>query len=406
MSPSRWSAVAEFLGLRRSMMGMLAVVVLVGMGERMADRFLPIYLLAVGGGTLAVGLLNAMENLLGALYSLPGGYLADRFGAKRSLMFFNLLSMLGFSIVILIPTWQAVLVGAVLFLSWSSVSLPATMSLINQVLPIHKQAMGASVHAMVKRVPMALGPLMGGLCIAWWGERDGVRAAFVVALGLATFSLFLQYRLIDAQATAPPGTELEKNPFRLLPLMPSSLRRLLVADILVRFCEQIPYAFVVIWCMKMIAEPVTALEFGLLTAIEMVTAMLLYLPVGWMADRWGKKGFVLMTFIFFALFPLVLSQCQSFWPLVFAFIVRGLKEFGEPSRKTLIMQLAPEGRKATFFGLYYLVRDIFVAMGAFCGALLWQLDPQLNFQVAIGFGMLGTGWFAWYGKALEQEATG
>ncbi|MEO5341434.1 MAG: MFS transporter [Magnetococcus sp. MYC-9] len=401
MSSSRWSGIARFLGLRRSMMGMLAMVVLVGMGERMADRFLPIYLLAVGGGTLAIGMLNAMENLLGALYSLPGGYLADRFGAKRSLLFFNLLSMAGFLIVILIPTWQALLVGALLFLSWSAVSLPATMSLINQVLPIDQQTMGVSVYAVVKRIPMALGPLMGGLCIAWLGEEEGVRAAFVVALLLATLSLFLQQRMIVGKAPAPGAVAVaEKNPFRLFPQMPSAMRRLLVADILLRFCEQIPYAFVVVWCMKMISEPVSALEFGLLTSIEMATAMLLYVPVGWMADRWGKKGFVLATFVFFTLFPLVLRSCQSFWPLVVAFVVRGLKEFGEPSRKALIMELAPEGRKATFFGLYYLIRDIFVALGALAGALLWELDPQINFQVAIGFGIIATLWFAWCGREL------
>ncbi|MEO5362715.1 MAG: MFS transporter [Magnetococcus sp. DMHC-8] len=403
MTASRWAGLADFLGLRRSMVGLLAMVVLVGMGERMADRFLPIYILAVGGSTLAIGLLNAMENLLGALYSLPGGYLADRFGVKRSLLVFNLLSMLGYLLVILIPTWQAVFVGAMLFLSWSAISLPATMSLINQALPTGKRAMGASVHAMVKRVPMALGPLLGGLFIAWLGERDGVRAAFVVALLLAMAALYLQQRMIAEDRPAATAS-LEKNPFRLFPQMPSTLRRLLVADVLVRFCEQIPYAFVVVWCMKMIAEPVTAVEFGLLTAIEMTTAMLLYIPVGWLADRWGKKGFVLVTFVFFALFPLVLGLCQSFWPLVLAFIVRGLKEFGEPSRKTLIMDLAPEGRKATFFGLYYLVRDIFVALGALAGALLWELDPQLNLQVAVLFGLLGTLWFAWYGKELGPEA--
>ena len=39
----------EFFGLRRSMVAVLIMVVLVGMGEKMAERFLPIYLLALGG---------------------------------------------------------------------------------------------------------------------------------------------------------------------------------------------------------------------------------------------------------------------------------------------------------------------------------------------------------------------
>ncbi|HIJ85594.1 MAG TPA: MFS transporter, partial [Magnetococcales bacterium] len=100
---------AEFLGLRRSILGMLTMVILVGMGERMADRFLPIYILAVGGGTLAVGMLGALDNLLGALYVFPGGYLSDRWGPRRALLFFNLLAASGFLLVVLIPTWEALL---------------------------------------------------------------------------------------------------------------------------------------------------------------------------------------------------------------------------------------------------------------------------------------------------------
>ena len=74
--------------------------------------------------------------------------------------------------------------------------------------------------------------------------------------------------------------------------MSPDLRGLLVTDILVRFCEQIPYAFVVVWCMKTIAAPVTALQFGLLTTIEMATAVLVYIPVAYLADRSAKKPFV------------------------------------------------------------------------------------------------------------------
>src|SRR5215470_12538388 len=102
---NRLNTVVEALGLRRSIVGVLAMAVLVGMGERMADRFLPVYLLALGSGLLWPGLLNALNNLLGALYSFPGGWLAERLGVKRALLVFNLLSIAGFAIVIAIPHW-------------------------------------------------------------------------------------------------------------------------------------------------------------------------------------------------------------------------------------------------------------------------------------------------------------
>lgn len=84
-----WKSITSFLGLKRSVGALLVMVVLLGLGERMAERFLPLYLLALGGGALAVGLLNGMNNLLGALYSLPGGWASQRFGYKRALLIFN-----------------------------------------------------------------------------------------------------------------------------------------------------------------------------------------------------------------------------------------------------------------------------------------------------------------------------
>jgi MFS family permease len=362
--------------------------------------------MALGGGAMSIGLLNGLDNLFSALYSFPGGYLSDRIGYKRALFLFNLVAMVGFLVVILIPAWQAVLVGAVFFLSWTAISLPATMSLVSRVLPANKRTMGVSMHSLVRRFPMALGPVLGGLCIGYWGERDGVRVAFVAAFLLAAVSALLQQVFIEEPPALSSENKCEiapeRNPVKLFAMMSPLLKRLLVSDILVRFCEQIPYAFVVVWAMKTIREPVTALQFGILTTIEMATAVLIYIPVAHLADRTGKKPFVVVTFGFFTLFPLALPFCHSFAWLVPAFILRGLKEFGEPTRKALIMDLAPENCKAGMFGLYYLIRDVFVSVAAFGGAFLWQINPATNFLAAFCFGLLGTLGFALWGRDLSE----
>jgi MFS family permease len=407
---TRAGRISGFLGLQRSTVGVLAMLVLVGMGERMAERFLPIYMLALGGGVLAIGLLQAMDNLLSALYSFPGGYLSDRVGTKRSLLIFNLVAMAGFALVIMIPAWQAVLIGAVLFISWSAISLPATMSLMYKVVPQNKRTMGVTMHSLVRRIPMALGPLLGGIFIGVWGERNGVRLAFGAALVMAVAALFLQQRMIeddtrDKNSTSDVcGLTPEKNPLKLLRLMNPAMKGLLITDILVRFCEQIPYAFVVVWCMKTINDPVSAVQFGLLTTIEMATAVLIYIPVAYLADRSTKKPFVLMTFVFFTLFPLALLFSRSLEWLIVAFILRGLKEFGEPTRKSLIMDLSPDHCKAGMFGLYYLIRDVFVAVAALGGAFLWQISPQTNLVTAFVFGIIGTVGFAVFGCDLTVPA--
>ena len=77
------------------------------------------------------------------------------------------------------------------------------------------------------------------------------------------------------------------HPLRIYRQMGPDLKRLLVSDILIRFCEQIPYAFVVVWCMKEIG--VSAVQFGALTSIEMVTAILIYVPVAYLVEREGAQ---------------------------------------------------------------------------------------------------------------------
>jgi MFS family permease len=240
---------------------------------------------------------------------------------------------------------------------------------------------------------------MGGTLIEVYGEVRGVRLALALAFVLAGVALVFQQVMIQEKQRAP-AQESERRSYGFL-LINRSLRNLLASDILVRFCEQIPYAFVVVWCVR--ENGITPLQFGILTTIEMITAMVVYVPVAYLADRSTKKPFVLITFVFFTLFPLLLLFSRSFWVMVIAFIIRGLKEFGEPTRKALIMDLASEDRKAATFGLYYLIRDMIVSLAAFGGAFLWMVSPTANFLTAFGFGLAGTLYFALWGRDLSKQ---
>jgi len=394
-------AIRSFFALNSSMIALLSMVVLVGMGEKMAERFLPLYLMAVGGTTWAVGSLNGMDNLLSALYSFPGGYLSDLLGYKKALIVFNVVAMTGYVVVILVPTWWAVLVGAVFFISWTAISLPAIMSLVSKAVPKDKRTLGVSLHSLTRRIPMALGPVVGGALIQVFGRIQGVRISFGVALLLGAIAIVLEVFFIKED----PDAGKKNRAVRLgdsIRFITPDLRNLLISDILVRFAEQIPYAFVVLWVVD--RNGMTPLQFGVLTTIEMVTAMLVYIPIAILADRNSKKPFVLTTFVFFTAFPIVLYFSRSFPALCGAFVLRGLKECGEPTRKALIMDLAPENAKASTFGTYYLLRDVIVSVAAFGAAWLWNRGPGVNFFTAAAFGAAGTIYFAIFGRDLKSAA--
>src|SRR5262249_41375542 len=255
--------------------------------------------------------------------------------------------------------WLALIVGVFLFLAWSALSLPATFSVVATSLDRRQHTMGVGVQSMVRRIPMMVGPLVGGWLITRFGWQQGIRDALLgcIALSAATagFEWFMSEPATDA---APSGRPPEVSFAHTVRSFNPLLRELLISDILIRFCERLPFVFVILWAMN--HGGVSAKEYGWLVAVEMGTAMVCYIPVAHLADKYGQRPFVLATFGFFTLFPLSLLWANSFPGLAFAFMVRGLKEFGEPARKALIIAQASPELRARTYGAYYLIRDCVV----------------------------------------------
>src|SRR4051812_37637955 len=183
---SGWRKVADFLGLRRNTALLLAALVLAGTGEKLWVGFVPKYLETLGATVLIIGSFDALQTLLGALYAYPGGWLTDHWGQRRSLLLFNALSLGGYVLVLVWHHWLALLLGSFLFLAWSALSLPATFSVVATSLSSGQYTMGIGVQSMVRRVPMMLGPLLGGWLIYQSGWQRGVELAL---LGCIAFSV-------------------------------------------------------------------------------------------------------------------------------------------------------------------------------------------------------------------------
>jgi MFS family permease len=378
--------IAEFLGLKRNVVILLMAVVILAIGEELWLRFLPKYLEALGAAVWVIGLYDAIKTSLGALYAYPGGVITDRWGHRKALVLFTLISICGYSLILLVPHWAGVLVASFFFLAWSSLSLPATFTLIGASLVSNKHAMGIGVQSTVKRISVILGPILGGVLIDRYGLMRGVKTGVVLAILLAAVAVVFQLQIREPLRQERKGGPLSF--FKAAREFDPALRRLLLSDILVRFCERIPYAWVVIYCMNYLGTNAT--QFGVLTGIEMATAVAFSIPVAHLSDKYGREPFILATFVFFTLFPIFLLFAQDYSGLILSFVIRGLKEFGEPARKSSIIGLSPEPTRARTIGAYYLIRDSIVTSGSFLGALLWEMSPRANFLGAALAGVIGT----------------
>jgi len=403
-SVNRKRQFAEFFGLKRNLVVLLIAIFVIGAGEELWMRFVPKYLQAVGATVFVIGLYDALRTLLGAIYAYPGGVLVDVWGHRRAFIIFNVVSIAGYALVLLVPHWAAVIAGMFLFLSWTCFSLPATFSLVGAALEANRHSMGVGVQSVIKRLPIMIAPFFGGMLIDRFGIINGVRIALIVSIFLSAVTILVQRQLREeanggprVAAAAAPQAE-QWNFWRSWREFNPPLRHLLLGDILIRFCERVPYAWVVIFAMDYIG--VSGRQVGILIAIEMLAATICIIPASHYADRHGREPFVIVTFIMFTLFPISLLMSRSFSALVIAFVIRGLKEFGDTSRKALIIGYSDSERRGQMVGTYYLVRDLIVSTGAILGAYLWKLGPGLNFVGAAALGAAGT---IFYMKTIRQS---
>jgi MFS family permease len=373
----------DFLSLERNVTIASGAVFLLGFGEELWKKFLPKYLEALGASTPVIGLFGTAEDFFDAVYQYPGGWLADRFGRRRALHFFLSLAVAGYLVYFFGLSWPFTFLGLALVMGWQSMASPAIFAVIGDSLPKEKRAMGFTIQSILKRVPIVIAPVIGGVIIASRGVVAGIHVGLIVTLALAALTAILIRFINVARLPHQPA-----NIFGVWNSFQAGLKSLLISDIFIRTCEGMADVFIILYVTNVLH--VSFARFGTLIAISTITTLIIYLPAAKAVDRVGGRPFIIVTFCAFALYPLAIISAHGFGGLVIAFIIGGLREIGEPARKAMIVDFAEPKLRARSVGLYYLLRSMAITPAAVIGGMLWRFGPQTTFAVAGVFGVAGT----------------
>jgi MFS family permease len=410
VTQSAYRSLAAILAVNRTVGIVLVTLLFFGLGEQLWSPFFPSYLEArirpgaagaVAGvafsALLAVGIYACLRNLFEAACYVGGGRLTARLGDRGSLILFGVLTIAGYALFLVSDSPAAAIVATLLIVGWDPLSVPVTFTTVGATVTKTNQGMAFALQSIQKRLPKILGPVIAGFvltaAIRHYGSAEvghviGMQWLVAVALVLGLGSLVLQIGFMPHQAPAPrgPGARAIVRSFH------PTLRRLLLAEIFTRWCDWLVREFVVLYLIAVRGvDPAYA---GILFAVQSVTALLTYLPIGRMTAVVGLQPFIGLTFVFFALFPLSLAVVPDGWGLILAFVVYGLREIGEPARKALITSLLPREIRAEGVGLYWGVRSLAICWASLVGAFVWYaFGPEHLLYLAFAIGCLGAAVF-------------
>ena len=406
---------ADWLGLNRATLAVLAVIGCLGLSEELWSNFLSLHLRTQAAASDAphavltavkyMGLIAFGKNLLEGFAYIIGGAVAHRLGARWALAASSIPMAIGFAIMLSTREPWAIAVGALLMTNWEPMSVPATFEVVGSEVRKERRTIAFAVQSIQKRMPKMIGPAIGGLVLGAVGYWLNLTLA-IACLALAVIVQLTLTRQMKPKAV-PAAVPLRD----ILRTMPQDLRQLLTAEIFIRWGDWFARDFAVLYVVSLLVERwgwtdrAAAETSGFLLTIMATTALVTYVPMAkWIDRSTSPKPFIGLTFLLFSLFPICLvllpRVCAEFGlpvmlGLVVTYVLNGLRELGEPARKALISGGFPPNVRARAIGLYWGLRAFAFCPAPLVAAWLWtRVGPDVTFLIGGCIGLIGTAWFA------------
>ncbi len=371
---------------------------------------LPLLKTDFGVGYAALGLIMTVFNLASGLTHVPMGFLVDRFGARRLLLYGVAVSTITYVCMGAFAGYTAMLVLAAIAGVANSVYHPADYALLSASISPRRMGRAFSLHTFAGFAGGAMAPLVMAYVSLQWGWRTGLMTTGL--FGLAAFLPLIIYRRHLSEiapdrtdAPAPPGGRAMADTKTELAWGRRTVEKSGVALLLstpIIMC----FLFFVMLSMSQgglstfaVAAFVAIQEVSLQQAQMALTMFLVGSAVGvllggFIADRtrhheWvAVAGFLVTAVVVFVVGNVMLS---AGW-IIGAMTLAGLN-FGAimPSRDMLVRAVTPEGSMGKVFGFVSTGLNLGGAITpVFFGWLMDQGEPRLLFWFAPAFMLLAT----------------
>jgi MFS family permease len=166
------------------------------LGEGLWLNLRSIYIEQLGATPGQVGLVLAISGVARVLFLIPGGWLADRYGPRRTMISSWWLGIVAALAMVLAPDWRWMILGEFLY-GASVIVLPALSSYVLLALPQSdgEQNVERAISSIFASFSAGLifSTPIGGII----ADRYGIRSTYWVAIVLFTVSTILVFKLRD-----------------------------------------------------------------------------------------------------------------------------------------------------------------------------------------------------------------
>jgi MFS family permease len=295
---------SKTFGFMRGNILVLSISGALGMFCRsMVFPYAPLFILSLGGSPAEIGIVYALGPLGGLVVYPIAGYLADRVSRAKLIAFTGYFSSLTFLIYLFAPSWHW-LAAARLLQGFAVLQHPASSALIADSLSPNSRGRGIATMTTFSGALAILAPYAAGLMLEWQGIDTGMRILY--ATMAIAYALGATINLVFIRETAQPRAEKIslvqlsaslRQTYTGLPSFlskfPRTLKALTAIIILGFMANGVAGPFWVVYASDQIG--LSSSQWGLVLLIEAGLGHLVRIPAGFLADRYGRARFILVS---------------------------------------------------------------------------------------------------------------
>jgi MFS family permease len=362
-----------------------------GLATGLTTQYSSLYATLLGANPVQLGSLQSAGNAIGALAALPAGWFIDYYSLKNVFLMGSAMLAASGLLYFAAPDWAWLYVAIIIYYLGSRITCTACTVTCAGELPNEGRATGRGLCRTLASPVAIASPLLAAWLISQFGgiSVEGIRPLFAVqALIFVAILFLLLTRLSTAHAHNGPGDgrQILSGFVQVFKQSPDVARLMVVMGLM-----ELP------WTIAQPFMPVYAYDFkganefmlGGIAMTSVLVPMLASIPLGRLADRYGRKKllFAIAPLAYAANLFLILAPVSGVGAslcLLLYGVLFGFNSIGMALASSMSAEIMPQEHMGRWIGVVGLFRGLLSIPAPMIGGLIWEhIGPQYVFLAAI-----------------------
>jgi len=347
---------------------------------------LPMFITALGGGGLVVGLIGGVRDSIASILKVFCGYWSDKKGKRKIFVVSGYFISSIFKLFIAFSrSWHHVLIFTGLERIGKGLRTAPRDAIIAESAP-QERGKGFGIHRALDTSGAILGSTI--VFLLYWFFFFGLRSIILISAGLAFMSLIPLY-FVKERRKKPVKVRLSIG----LKSLPRRLKMFILVSTMFSLAN-FSYMFFILRSQEFFSGKFAIGVPILLYVLFNIFYALFAVPFGVISDRVGRKKVILFGYLLYSFVALGFLTVNAAYLLILLFPLYGLVyAIVDGNQRAYVSDLIEEKYKATALGTFHTATGLATLPASVIAGILWQIDPALTFIYGALLGLISSALF-------------